>query len=87
MKQGNLTGATELWGKLEEVIGHLTANVDWYNVLVHHTPEDDQTIEGRLAATVLKESNGKFTGSISCMHSWCRVALRAALHPNVIFES
>lgn len=33
VSQGNWNEATNLWGQVETVVGTVSANVDWYNIL------------------------------------------------------
>lgn len=46
MNGGNGTEATALWGTLEEGLTNATDSVDWYNVLLHHVPDDAAVANG-----------------------------------------
>jgi len=46
VKGGNGTEATALWGALEEGLSNATDAVDWYNVLLHHVPDDAAAANG-----------------------------------------
>ena len=46
MNGGNGTEATALWGVLEEALTNATDAVDWYNVLLHHVPDDAAAASG-----------------------------------------
>ena len=59
MNGGNGTEATALWGALEEGLSNATDAVDWYNVLLHHVPDD--------AAA----ASGLIEGAVDCMTTPC----------------
>ena len=52
MNGGNGTEATALWGVLEEGLSNATDAVDWYNVLLHHVPDDAAAAEGLVTGAV-----------------------------------
>ena len=64
MNGGNGTEATALWGTLEEGLSNATDDVDWYNVLLHHVPDDaaagNELLEGAVT--------GLFTRSHAAAH-------------------
>ena len=40
MDKGAFTAATAIWAEIEEAVGNMTDNVDWYNALLHNVDDE-----------------------------------------------
>ena len=86
MNGGNGTEATALWGLLEEGLSNATDAVDWYNVLLHHVPDDAAAANGLVDGAVkgsARISRDTSLPSTVCKCSSTVVAKRTPAHAYV----
>lgn len=82
LQAGNGTGATAVWSKVESTVYKLTDNVDWYNLLKHNIPDDDDSA----AALQLRSKWGSTLGAGGAAQAGSVSRLLGPLHRGALAE-